>query len=102
MVVTPSVTMLSLMAMGGWVSNHGIPGVPPVQTGGRLHEYTIGAYAACAALTAVRAGGAVPAVTAVLDGTVRLGLSDDEHERIEPLDGPPHEIVRLAGVLPRA
>jgi len=31
---------------------------------------------------AVRAGGAVPAVTAVLDGEVRLGLSDDEHERI--------------------
>lgn len=31
---------------------------------------------------AVRAGGAVPAVSAVLDGEVRLGLSDDEHERI--------------------
>jgi pseudouridylate synthase len=33
-------------------------------------------------LAAVRAGGAIPAVTAVLDGVVRLGLSDDEHERI--------------------
>ena len=32
--------------------------------------------------SAVRAGGAVPAVTAVLDGVVRLGLSDDEHERV--------------------
>ena len=31
---------------------------------------------------AVRAGGAVPAVTAVLDGVVRLGLTDAEHERI--------------------
>jgi pseudouridine-5'-phosphate glycosidase len=31
---------------------------------------------------AVRAGGAVPAVTAVLDGVVRLGLTNDEHERI--------------------
>jgi pseudouridine-5'-phosphate glycosidase len=31
---------------------------------------------------AVRAGGAVPAVTAVLDGEVRLGLGDAEHERI--------------------
>lgn len=31
---------------------------------------------------AVRSGGAVPAVTAVLDGVVRVGLSDDEHERI--------------------
>ena len=57
-------TGLTVMAMGGWVSNHGIPGVPPVQTGGRLHEYTIGAYAACAALTAVRAGraGTAPAI----------------------------------------
>jgi pseudouridylate synthase len=31
---------------------------------------------------AVRAGGAVPAVTAVLDGVVRVGLTDAEHERI--------------------
>ncbi len=31
---------------------------------------------------AVRAGGAIPAVSAVLDGVVRLGLTDDEHERI--------------------
>ncbi len=30
----------------------------------------------------VRAGGAIPAVTAVLDGVVRLGLTEDEHERI--------------------
>ncbi|TFH18929.1 MAG: pseudouridine-5'-phosphate glycosidase [Acidimicrobiales bacterium] len=33
-------------------------------------------------LAAVRDGGAVPAVTAVLDGVVRLGLNDAEHERI--------------------
>jgi pseudouridylate synthase len=31
---------------------------------------------------AVRAAGAVPAVTAVLDGVVRVGLTDAEHERI--------------------
>ncbi len=31
---------------------------------------------------AIRAQGAVPAVTAVLDGAVRVGLGDDEHERI--------------------
>jgi len=31
---------------------------------------------------AVRAGGAVPAVTAVLDGVVRVGLHANEHERI--------------------
>ena len=33
-------------------------------------------------LTVLRAGGAVPAVTAVLDGVARVGLSDGEHERI--------------------
>ena len=31
---------------------------------------------------AIRAGGAIPAVTAVLDGTVRVGLDDDEVDRI--------------------
>jgi pseudouridine-5'-phosphate glycosidase len=31
---------------------------------------------------AIRDGGAVPAVTAVLDGVVRVGLDGDEHERI--------------------
>jgi pseudouridylate synthase len=31
---------------------------------------------------AIRDGGAIPAVTAVLDGDVRVGLSDTEHERI--------------------
>lgn len=33
-------------------------------------------------LAAVRAGGAVPAVTAVLDGVARVGLDEREHERI--------------------
>jgi len=33
-------------------------------------------------LNAIRRGGAVPAVTAVLDGEVRLGLEADEHDRI--------------------
>ena len=33
-------------------------------------------------LAAVRAGGAVPAVTAVLDGVARVGLEPSEHERI--------------------
>jgi pseudouridylate synthase len=31
---------------------------------------------------AVSAAGAVPAITAVLDGVARVGLNDDEHERI--------------------
>jgi pseudouridine-5'-phosphate glycosidase len=31
---------------------------------------------------AVRAGGAVPAVTAILDGVARVGIRADEHERI--------------------
>jgi pseudouridine-5'-phosphate glycosidase len=33
-------------------------------------------------LAAVRRGGAVPAVTAVLDGTARVGLDESEHDRI--------------------
>lgn len=68
-------TGITVQAMGAWVSNHGIPGVAPVQTGGRLHEYTIGAYAACAALTAVRAGraGAKPVVADLSAMEVMLG-----------------------------
>ena len=31
---------------------------------------------------AIRGGGCVPAVTAILDGVVRLGLTESEHERI--------------------
>jgi pseudouridine-5'-phosphate glycosidase len=33
-------------------------------------------------LAAVRAGGAVPAMTAVLDGVARVGLAPDQHDRI--------------------
>ena len=33
-------------------------------------------------IAAIRDGGAVPAVTAVLDGVARVGLTDGEHERI--------------------
>ncbi|MCP5028250.1 MAG: pseudouridine-5'-phosphate glycosidase [Actinomycetia bacterium] len=33
-------------------------------------------------LAAVRSGGAVPAITAVLDGVARVGVDPDEHERI--------------------
>ena len=33
-------------------------------------------------ITVIRGNGAVPAVTAVLDGVARVGLSDREHERI--------------------
>ena len=33
-------------------------------------------------LAAVRGGGAVPAVTAVLDGVARVGLAENEHERV--------------------
>ncbi|MGH9027583.1 MAG: CoA transferase, partial [Acidimicrobiia bacterium] len=49
------VSMLTLQAQSGWVSNHNVAGADPVQVGGRLSEYTAGAYAACAAATAVRA-----------------------------------------------
>lgn len=33
-------------------------------------------------LNAVRSGGAVPAITAVIDGVARVGLGPDEHDRI--------------------
>ena len=36
------------------MSNHGVPGIDPVQVGARLHEYAAGTYAAAAALTALR------------------------------------------------
>jgi crotonobetainyl-CoA:carnitine CoA-transferase CaiB-like acyl-CoA transferase len=49
------VSMLTLQALGGWVSNHNVAGSDPVQVGGRLPEYTAGSYAACAAASAVRA-----------------------------------------------
>jgi len=46
---------LTLQAIGGWVSSHGVPNQDPVQVGARIHEYTAGTFAAAAALTAVRA-----------------------------------------------
>jgi crotonobetainyl-CoA:carnitine CoA-transferase CaiB-like acyl-CoA transferase len=46
---------LVLQALGGWVSNHGVPEMDPVQVGARMHEYAAGTYAAAAALTAARA-----------------------------------------------
>jgi len=46
---------LTLQALGGWVSSHGVPNQPPLQVGARIHEYTAGSYAAAAALTAAQA-----------------------------------------------
>jgi crotonobetainyl-CoA:carnitine CoA-transferase CaiB-like acyl-CoA transferase len=47
-------TELTVQAAGGWVSNHGIPGLDPVRAGGRAPGYVAGAFAATAALTAHR------------------------------------------------
>lgn len=46
---------LVVQALGGWVSNHGVPNQSPVQVGARIHEYTAGSYAAAAALSACAA-----------------------------------------------
>lgn len=46
---------LTLQAASGWVSAHGLVGQDPVQVGGHIHELTAGAFAAAAALSAVRA-----------------------------------------------
>ncbi|MET0882179.1 MAG: CoA transferase [Acidimicrobiales bacterium] len=51
-------TELTVQASGGWVSNHGIPGLDPVRTGGRAPAYVAGGYAAAAALTAHRSAAA--------------------------------------------
>ncbi len=47
-------TDLTVQAAGGWVSNHGIPGLDPVRVGGRAPAYVAGGFAAAAALTAHR------------------------------------------------
>jgi crotonobetainyl-CoA:carnitine CoA-transferase CaiB-like acyl-CoA transferase len=46
---------LTMMAAAGWMPGGTAPEARPMQTGGRIHEYTVGVYAACAALTAMRA-----------------------------------------------
>jgi crotonobetainyl-CoA:carnitine CoA-transferase CaiB-like acyl-CoA transferase len=51
-------TELTVQAAGGWVSNHGIPGLDPVRAGGRAPAYVTGAFAATAALTAHRTASA--------------------------------------------
>ena len=43
-----------MQAAGGWVSNHGIPGLDPVRVGGRAPAFVAGGFAAAAALTAHR------------------------------------------------
>ena len=47
-------TDLTVQAAGGWVSNHGIPGLDPLRVGGRAPWYVAGGFAAAAALTAHR------------------------------------------------
>jgi len=47
-------TDLTVQAAGGWVSNHGIPGLDPLRVGGRAPAYVAGGFAAAAALTAHR------------------------------------------------
>jgi len=47
------VTDLVLQAAGGWVAAYDANGATPVRVGARMPEYVSGAFAACAALTAV-------------------------------------------------
>ena len=48
-------TDLVIQAAGGWVQNYAAPGADPVRVGGRMAEHVSGAFAACAAVTAVHA-----------------------------------------------
>jgi crotonobetainyl-CoA:carnitine CoA-transferase CaiB-like acyl-CoA transferase len=64
-------TPLTIQAAAGWINNRD-PDRPPVQAGSRISEYVAGAYAALAALTALRtrsagANGAVEVDVSVLE-----------------------------------
>ncbi|MFP6640277.1 MAG: CoA transferase, partial [Myxococcota bacterium] len=48
-------TDLVIQAAGGWIQHYAAPGVDPVRVGGRMAEHVSGAFAACAAVTAVHA-----------------------------------------------
>ncbi len=92
-------SLLTLQAMAGWVSSRGVPDQDPVQVGGRIPEYVAGSYAACAAMSALRAarerGGTVEVDLSTLEcliGTLaypmlfaedlrRLGLPPPESRR---------------------
>ncbi len=48
-------TDLVIQAAGAWVQSYTAPGADPVRVGGRMAEHVAGAFAACAAVTAVHA-----------------------------------------------
>jgi len=95
---------LTLQALGGWVSSHGVPNQPPLQVGARIHEYAAGSFAAAAALTAWQAArrrgepvtvdlsiqeclvGTLPYPTLVMEDMVSAGLPPPQ-ARWFPLPG---------------
>jgi crotonobetainyl-CoA:carnitine CoA-transferase CaiB-like acyl-CoA transferase len=100
------VTDLTLQAMGGWVSAHGLPGRRPVQFGGRLNEYTVASFAAASALTAIRAArdtaGAVIVDLSMLEclvGTLAYPMLFDESLRALGLPPPDQRHATLPGIV---
>lgn len=97
---------LTLQAMAGWVSAHGIPGQHPVQVGGRISEYAPGAFAGCAALTAWRGardlGRAVWADLSVMEclvGTLAYPMLFDLTLRALGLPPPEARYAVLPGIV---
>jgi crotonobetainyl-CoA:carnitine CoA-transferase CaiB-like acyl-CoA transferase len=100
------VTDLTLQAMGGWVSAHGLPGRRPVQFGGRLSEYTVAAFAAAATLTAIWAARDTAAAVTVdlsmlecLVGTLAYPMLFNESLRALGLPPPDQRHATLPGIV---
>ncbi|QWZ09328.1 pseudouridine-5'-phosphate glycosidase [Nocardioides panacis] len=75
---------LGIVALESTIISHGLPTATSAATARRIED-------------AVRRGGAVPATVAVVDGTVRVGLSDDALVRVAEDEGVVKTSVRDLG-----
>jgi pseudouridylate synthase len=75
---------LGIVALESTIISHGLPTATSAATARRIED-------------AVRRGGAVPATVAILDGTVRVGLSDDALVRVAEDEGVVKTSIRDLG-----
>jgi pseudouridine-5'-phosphate glycosidase len=75
---------LGIVALESTIISHGLPTATSAATARRIED-------------AVRRGGAVPATVAILDGTIRVGLSDDALVRVAEDDGVVKTSIRDLG-----
>jgi pseudouridine-5'-phosphate glycosidase len=75
---------LGIVALESTIISHGLPTATSAATARQIED-------------AVRRGGAVPATVAVVDGTVRVGLSDDALVRVAEVEGVVKTSVRDLG-----